>query len=73
MKRLAAAAALACVAAAAAAAQQPPVPHPGTKLSLDQLRAQMFHVSAGRRLKPKAWPRSMSRRYCWPWKTPRTR
>ncbi len=56
MKRLAAAAALACVAAAAPAAQQPPVPHPGTKLSIDELRAQMFHVSAGRRLKPKAWP-----------------
>jgi peptidoglycan-N-acetylglucosamine deacetylase len=31
-------------------------PQPGTKLSLDQLRAEMFHVSAGRRLKPKAWP-----------------
>jgi len=38
-------------------AQQPqPVPHPGTTLSLDELRAQMFHVSAGRRLKPKSWP-----------------
>jgi peptidoglycan/xylan/chitin deacetylase (PgdA/CDA1 family) len=31
-------------------------PQPGTKLSLDQLKKQMFHVSAGRRLKPKAWP-----------------
>jgi peptidoglycan/xylan/chitin deacetylase (PgdA/CDA1 family) len=31
-------------------------PQPGVKLSLDQLKAQMFHVSAGRRLKPKAWP-----------------
>jgi len=31
-------------------------PQPGTKLSLDQLKAQMFHVSAGRRLKPKTWP-----------------
>jgi len=31
-------------------------PQPGTKLSLDQLKAEMFHVSAGRRLKPKAWP-----------------
>jgi peptidoglycan/xylan/chitin deacetylase (PgdA/CDA1 family) len=38
-------------------AQTPaPVPHPGVTLTLDQLRAQMFHVSAGRRLKPKAWP-----------------
>jgi peptidoglycan/xylan/chitin deacetylase (PgdA/CDA1 family) len=48
-----------CAAAAVVslAAQQPPqVPHPGTKLSLDQLRAQMFHVSAGKRLKPKVWP-----------------
>jgi peptidoglycan/xylan/chitin deacetylase (PgdA/CDA1 family) len=48
---------LATVSAVSVAAQQPPqVPHPGTKLSLDQLRAQMFHVSAGKRLKPKAWP-----------------
>ncbi len=31
-------------------------PQPGTKLTLDQLKAEMFHVSAGRRLKPKAWP-----------------
>ena len=31
-------------------------PQPGTKLPLDQIRAQMFHVSAGRRLKPAAWP-----------------
>lgn len=38
-------------------AQQPqPIPHPGTTLSLDELRAQMFHVSAGRRLKPRSWP-----------------
>jgi peptidoglycan/xylan/chitin deacetylase (PgdA/CDA1 family) len=29
---------------------------PGTLLSLDQLKAQMFHVSAGRRLKPPTWP-----------------
>ena len=57
MQRLVAAAALFCVAAAAPAAQQPPVPHPGTELSLDELRAQVFHVSAGRRLKPKAWPK----------------
>jgi peptidoglycan/xylan/chitin deacetylase (PgdA/CDA1 family) len=31
-------------------------PQPGTKLSFDQLKAQMFHVSTGRRLKPKTWP-----------------
>jgi len=31
-------------------------PLPGTKLSLEELRKQMFHVSAGRRLKPAAWP-----------------
>jgi len=29
---------------------------PGTKLTFEQLRAQMFHVSAGRRLKPASWP-----------------
>ncbi|MDH4066330.1 MAG: polysaccharide deacetylase [Acidobacteriota bacterium] len=33
-----------------------PDPLPGVKLSLDQLRQQMFHVSAGRRLKPTSWP-----------------
>ncbi len=31
-------------------------PLPGTKLSMDALRAQMFHVSAGPRLKPREWP-----------------
>ena len=31
-------------------------PLPGITLSLDELRAQMFHVSAGRRLKPETWP-----------------
>src|SRR5207247_5218934 len=46
--------ALALVGSAALVAQMRP--QPGTKLSLDQLKAQMFHVSAGRRLKPKAWP-----------------
>jgi peptidoglycan-N-acetylglucosamine deacetylase len=30
-------------------------PLPGTKLSVEQLQQQMFHVSAGKRLKP-AWP-----------------
>ena len=32
-----------------------PDPLPGTKLSVDQLKSQMFHVSAGKRLKA-AWP-----------------
>ncbi len=49
---------------AAAACTQPPAPTapearpdplPGTKLSVDQLKSQMFHVSAGKRLKG-AWP-----------------
>jgi peptidoglycan/xylan/chitin deacetylase (PgdA/CDA1 family) len=31
-------------------------PLPGTKLSLDELREQMFHVGAGQRLKPASWP-----------------
>ena len=35
---------------------QAPRPQPGTKLPLDQVKAQMFHVSAGKRLKPKSWP-----------------
>ena len=38
-------------------AQQSSNPLPGTKLSIDDLRKQMFHVSAGRRLKPQSWPR----------------
>src|SRR5438094_894957 len=29
---------------------------PGTRLSSDELKRQMFHLSAGRRLKPAAWP-----------------
>jgi peptidoglycan/xylan/chitin deacetylase (PgdA/CDA1 family) len=37
-------------------ARQQANPLPGTKLSLDELRQQMFHVSAGRRLKPTSWP-----------------
>lgn len=40
-------------AAPTAPARQDPLP--GTKLSIDQLKAQMFHVSAGKRLKG-AWP-----------------
>jgi peptidoglycan/xylan/chitin deacetylase (PgdA/CDA1 family) len=31
-------------------------PLPGVRLSLDQVREQMFHVGAGRRLKPASWP-----------------
>jgi peptidoglycan/xylan/chitin deacetylase (PgdA/CDA1 family) len=38
-------------------AQQPaPGQQPGTRLSVEQLQAQMFRVSAGRRMKPKSWP-----------------
>ena len=37
-------------------AQSRPDPLPGTTLSLEQLGHQMFHVSAGRRLKPASWP-----------------
>jgi peptidoglycan-N-acetylglucosamine deacetylase len=39
----------------AAAQERRPDPLPGTKLSVEQLKAQMFHVSAGRRLKG-PWP-----------------
>jgi len=31
-------------------------PQPGVRLPLDELKKQMFHVSAGKRLTPKAWP-----------------
>jgi peptidoglycan-N-acetylglucosamine deacetylase len=31
-------------------------PLPGTKLSIEQLKAQFQHVHAGRRLRPKSWP-----------------
>jgi peptidoglycan/xylan/chitin deacetylase (PgdA/CDA1 family) len=37
-------------------AQQPSHAFPGTRLSLEELQQQMFHVSAGRRLKPASWP-----------------
>lgn len=37
-------------------AQQQTAPLPGTRLSVEELRKQMFHVSAGKRLKPAAWP-----------------
>ena len=40
------------VAAPAAA----PNPLPGVTQSLDALKAEMFHVGAGRRLKPTEWP-----------------
>src|SRR5262245_29785498 len=33
-----------------------PDPLPGVSLSLDAIRQQMFHVSAGKRLKPSSWP-----------------
>src|SRR5687767_11273569 len=36
-------------------AESRPDPLPGTKLSIDELKAQMFHVSAGKRLKG-VWP-----------------
>lgn len=36
-------------------ADRPPDPLPGTRLSTDELKAQMFHVSAGKRLKG-PWP-----------------
>jgi len=49
-------ASIALVAAGATLFAQAPRPQPGTKLTLEQLKAQMFHVSAGKRLKPKAWP-----------------
>jgi peptidoglycan/xylan/chitin deacetylase (PgdA/CDA1 family) len=53
---------LACALSPATQAQAPGQsstaqnPLPGTRLGLDELRQQMFHVSAGRRLKPKTWP-----------------
>src|SRR5262245_13858902 len=31
-------------------------PQPGVRLPMSQVEAQMFHVSAGKRLKPAAWP-----------------
>jgi peptidoglycan/xylan/chitin deacetylase (PgdA/CDA1 family) len=40
--------------AAPQAASQNPLP--GVTLTIEQLRGQMFHVSAGRRLKPQSWP-----------------
>jgi peptidoglycan/xylan/chitin deacetylase (PgdA/CDA1 family) len=45
----------ACSPAPAVPPAGPPDPLPGTRLSIDQLKGQMFHVSAGKRLKP-VWP-----------------
>jgi peptidoglycan/xylan/chitin deacetylase (PgdA/CDA1 family) len=42
--------------AATPAAAERPNPLPGITKSLDQLKSEMFHVSAGRRLKPPSWP-----------------
>jgi len=48
--------ALVILAACSPAPATPPAdPLPGTRLSIEQLKSQMFHVSAGKRLKP-AWP-----------------
>ena len=41
---------------APAAAPAKPNPLPGVTKSLDELRAEMFHVGAGKRLKPAEWP-----------------
>ena len=38
------------------AAAPKPNPLPGVTKSLDQLKSEMFHVGAGRRLKPASWP-----------------
>src|SRR4051812_23997043 len=57
---LVAAVGLVFAAAAFVTGQQPAAPapqqQPGTRLSVDALKAQMFRVSAGRRLKPATWP-----------------
>ena len=42
--------------AAAPAAAERPNPLPGVTKSMEQLESEMFHVSAGRRLKPPSWP-----------------
>ncbi|MFA5911173.1 MAG: polysaccharide deacetylase [Vicinamibacterales bacterium] len=60
MRRLLATSILAISAACAqpptpAATEARPDPLPGTRLSVEQLKSQMFHVSAGKRLKG-AWP-----------------
>lgn len=42
--------------AATPAAAERPNPLPGVTKSMEQLESEMFHVSAGRRLKPASWP-----------------
>src|SRR5690349_17995917 len=37
------------------AQQTPATPQPGTRLTIDQLKAEL-HVTAGRRLHPPSWP-----------------
>jgi len=54
LNRILAIAGLVC--ATATAQTSVPNPLPGTKLNIDQLKEQMFRISAGRRLKPKSWP-----------------
>jgi peptidoglycan/xylan/chitin deacetylase (PgdA/CDA1 family) len=44
------------VTAQAPAAAPKPNPLPGVTKSLDELKGEMFHVGAGRRLKPASWP-----------------
>jgi peptidoglycan/xylan/chitin deacetylase (PgdA/CDA1 family) len=56
MRRFLTCLALVVVTATASGQQPQSIPQPGTTLSLDTLRSQMFHVSAGRRLKPRTWP-----------------
>jgi len=51
-----AAAAGAALLASATLLAQATRPQPGVRLPMSQLEAQMFHVSAGRRLKPTTWP-----------------
>ena len=53
---LAGATVIVCLASPTLQARQQANPLPGTRLSLEELRKQMFHVSAGRRLKPPSWP-----------------
>ena len=45
-----------CCAASATLVAAGARPQPGVQLPLPQIDAQMFHVSAGKRLKPTAWP-----------------
>jgi hypothetical protein len=46
----------AALVASATLVAQAPRPQPGVRLPLPQIESQMFHVSAGKRLKPAAWP-----------------